>query len=633
MAGLSLASEFPAAGRREWEERALAALAGRSLDSLTHRTYDGIALEAVLPRAGGAVSLAGLRAGQGGWRAVQRIDMPDVAAANAQAREDVENGAGGLCLVLPGSVTAGRHGVAIGGAGDLARLFEGIALDRVAMRLDAGRHGRRMAELLAGLYRSRNIDLGRAGVSFCLDPLAAFALTGEIIGPEALARRMAETLSHLTEAGHRGDVFAADARVWHGAGASEAQELGLALAGTVAQLRLLEAGGCAPDEAAPRLAFVLSADADQFSTIAKFRALRLLWARLGEVMGLAFPAARVHGETSLRMMARRDPHVNLLRTTTAAFAAGIGGADSVTVLPFTAALGLPDPFARRLARNIQTILEEESGIGAVADAAAGSGHVEAMTRALAETAWEVFRTVEGWGGLLQALIEGRVQAMIAEVADKRGRDIAKRKLGLTGLSEFPDLGEKAVSVLDMELPAHWADGLAVESTEAGRIACTPLAQHRLGEAFEALRDAADAMVREHGGRPAVFLANLGRLADFNARATWMGNLLAAGGIAAIANEGFADVASTASAFRASGARLACLCGSDAAYAELAEPVARELKRAGAARVLLAGRSGEREAVLRAAGIDSFAHAGIDAVAFLEELQAAIAAPHAKGGRP
>jgi len=622
MTGFNLAGEFAGADREVWAKRAVAVLKGRPLDSLTKQTYDGIAIEPVVPR---ARTPAPLPAHGRGWQTMQRIDMPDLARANGQALDDLENGADGLCLVWPQSIAAGRHGVPATGAREMARLFEGVHLDLIHLRLDAGCFGRPAAALMADFYEARGLDPARARLSLCLDPVGAFALVGKLIDPSVLSERMAETFRRLDGAGHKGDVFAADTRPWRGAGASEAQELGLGLATAVQYLRLLEAGGIEPEAVLSRMAMVLAADADQFLSIAKFRAARLLWARLAETLGQPGTALIVHGETSLRMMTRHDPHVNLLRTTTAAFAAGIGGADTVTVLPFTAAIGLADPFARRMARNIQSILKQESGIGEVGDPAAGSGHLEALTLALAEKGWEIFRQVETAGGLIKALIDGKVQAMVADVAERCGADIARRKAGLTGLSEFPDLGERAVNTLSMELAGAWAKGTGFDrpGAEVKSVACAPLAQASLGEAFERLRDEADALA-DAGARPTVFLANLGAVADFNTRATWMKNLLGAGGIAIIAGDGGEDVRAIAQGFAASGARIACLCSADQVYERLASDAASALKAAGATQVLMAGRAGDGEASLTAAGVDRFVFAGMDVAALLAGLLSRIA---------
>ena len=189
------------------------------------------------------------------------------------------------------------------------------------------------------------------------------------------------------------------------------------------------------------IAFRLAADADEFISLAKFRALRLLWARVGEVCGAPARPARIHGESAWRMISARDPWVNVLRGAMAAFSAGLGGADSVSVLPFTQGLGLPDPFARRLARNAQLILLEESHLGFVADPAAGAGAFEALTEALCAAAWGVFQGIEAQGGLYAALARGDFQQAVAKASEARARDVARRKTPLIGVSDFPDLAE------------------------------------------------------------------------------------------------------------------------------------------------------------------------------------------------
>ncbi|MFW6077857.1 MAG: methylmalonyl-CoA mutase family protein, partial [Hyphomicrobiales bacterium] len=382
------------------------------------------------------------------------------------------------------------------------------------------------------------------------------------------------------------------------------------LATAIQYLRWLEAEGHDVADAARRIGFVFTADADQFLTIAKLRAARVLWGRALAAMGLQAEPAVIHIETAARMMAKRDPHVNLLRTTTAAFAAGVGGADAVTALPFTAALGLPDGFARRLARGLQVMLQEESGIGRVGEAAAGAGFVEAATTELAGVAWASFQAIEAQGGMLAGLASGFMQGQIAEAAAMRRLAVAERRMRLTGVSQFPKLDEVDIDVLNVPLPEGWQSGPL-----GGAIACTPLAQERMAAPFEALRDAADAVFRRSGQRPAVFLANLGLLAEYDARTRWVRNLFAAGGIAALGTEGFDSPEAAARAFRDSGAPVACLCGSERGYGELGAATAEALREAGALRIYAAGHPGELEGV----GVDEFLFEGIDVVAALERL--------------
>ena len=337
--------------------------------------------------------------------------------------------------------------------------------------------------------------------------------------------------------------------------------------------------------------FRLAADADQFLTIAKLRALRLLWAQIEVACGLTPKPALVHAETAWRMMTRRDPYVNLLRTTTAAFAAGLGGADLVSVLPFTQALGLPDAFARRLARNTQLVLIEEANLGRVTDAGAGAGGIETLTDEMAQAAWALFQVSESQG--LTAWLP-TLSAQVAGARQARLKNIARRKDALTGTSEFPDIHEKAVAVLAP--PRALGDD-------------TLFPPMRLSQDFEALRDRADAL----NPRPKIFLATLGEVADFTARAMFAKNVFEVGGIEAVLQDG----ADLVAGFKASGAKLACLCSSDAIYAVQAVDVARTLRDAGAA-LYLAGRPGDMEAALKEAGVSRFVYAGCDVVEILSE---------------
>ena len=308
------------------------------------------------------------------------------------------------------------------------------------------------------------------------------------------------------------------------------------------------------------------------------------------------------------MMSRRDPWVNLLRSTVACLAAGIGGADVVSVQGFTQALGLPDNFARRIACNTQTILIEESGLGRVADPVAGAGGFEALTDEIGQAAWGLLQQIENEGGLFASLEKGALQGRIAETAAARAKRISRRALPLTGTSEFPNLAEAPVEVL-----APLSDASAAMEWP---IKVPPLVATRDGLAFEALRDRSDAVLASKGSRPKLFLANLGTAADFTARAMFAKSLFEAGGIEALTNEGFADDALLASAFVASGAKVACLCSSDALYGERALAAARALKAAGATRLWLAGRPGASQAEWNAAGINDFIFAGCDAITML-----------------
>jgi len=362
----------------------------------------------------------------------------------------------------------------------------------------------------------------------------------------------------------------------------------------------MEQGGIKLDDARGFIYFRLTADQDQFLTIAKFRAVRKLWARIEEACGLAPRPTFVAAETAWRMMTKRDPHGNIVRGTIAALGAAVGGADAVTVLPFSTALGLPDGFARRIARNTQTILIEEANIHRVADPAAGSGAIEALTDALCAMGWKLFQEIEQVGGADKALEAGSIQRAVAKVRVEREANIARRKDSLIGTSDFPDLVEDQVAVLAQSR-------LVALSTR--KSALTPI---RLAEPFERLRDRSDAYLAQHGSRPKVFLACLGRAADFNARASFAKSLFEAGGIEAVESSGDNLV----KRFKESGARLACLCSSDRVYEREAADVATALIQAGAPRVYLAGEPGANQAALEKVGVSSFLHQGCDTLQIL-----------------
>jgi methylmalonyl-CoA mutase len=307
------------------------------------------------------------------------------------------------------------------------------------------------------------------------------------------------------------------------------------------------------------------------------------------------------------MMGQRDPAVNMLRTTIAVFAAGLGGANAILALPYTAPLGLPDRFARRIARNTQLLLLEESNVAKVADPTAGAGGIEDLTDKLCRAAWIQFQEIESAGGIAAALEAGSIQSKIAAVRTEREAAVARRKDALTGTSDYPLLSEIPAKVLDVPpLPTTPANN---------SITFPALPRIRLAEPFEKLRDASDRILQKSGSRPKVFLANLGTVAEFTARATYAKNFFEAGGIEAVVNDGFADDGTMAKAFKASGARLACLCSTDEVYGARAVNAAKALMTEGAKHIYLAGRPKELE-LFKAAGIDNFIFVGCDALAAL-----------------
>jgi methylmalonyl-CoA mutase len=585
---LALAAEFPTADRARWRRSVEAVLrksgvlgAGQEHktpeDLLSTPTYDGITISPLytaddLAPAGGFPGLAPFTRGgrpegtaAAGWDVRQRHADPDAAVTNKEVLVDLENGAGSVWLTL------GEAGLPIDKLGDA---LNGVYLDLAGVVLDAGAEYAAAAEAYFALLEvPPSTAIGNLGI----DPYGVRARTGVLPDLDAaveLAVRTSRAYSKLR-------AIVVDALPYHDAGGSDAEELGCSIATGVAYLRALTAAGLDVDAAARLLEFRYAATADQFLTIAKLRAARRLWARVTQVSGAASPQVQ-HAVTSSAMLTRRDPWVNMLRTTLACFGAGTGGADAVTVQTFDAAIGLPDPFSRRIARNTQALLLEESHLGQVIDPAGGSWYVERLTDDLAHAAWAWLREIERAGGIGAAfeLVERR----LATTWQRRGENIAHRKDALTGVSEFPNLAEKPVA--RKPLPPVPTGGLP---------------RVRYAQAFEELRDRSDAMRAETGSRPTVFLATIGPMAVHTARSTFAANLFNAGGI---------ETPSGAAEDFPGG--IACVCSSDTLYAEQAADVVAALKAAGATQVLLAG-SPKRWAE---SGADGFVFAGCDALSVL-----------------
>ncbi|MZD04550.1 methylmalonyl-CoA mutase, partial [Streptomyces sp. SID5785] len=504
----------------------------------------------------------------GGWDVRQQHTRADSAAVLA----DLENGVTSLWLTV-----GGPAGIAVA---DLPATLDGVYLDLAPIALDAGPATAEAAEQLFALYAAKGVADDAVRGNLGADPLGHEARTGrsfDLAPVLGLARRCAERHPSLR-------ALTVDALPYHEAGGSAAQELGASLATGVAYLRALTDAGLSVEQALGQLEFRYAASADQFLTIAKFRAARRLWARVAEACGAPEAGAQLqHAVTSPVMMTRRDPWVNMLRTTIATLAAGVGGADAVTVLPFDHALGLPDAFARRIARNTSTILVEESHLARVIDPAGGSWYVERLTDELAHAAWEFFQEIERAGGQAAALGSRLVHDRIAATWAVRSARLAERREPVTGVSEFPLLAEQPVVREPVAAP------------EGGG-----LPRVRRDEAFEALRARSDTYLARTGARPKVYLAALGPAAAHTARLTFAANLFQAGGVEPV----------TEGTFEESGAREVCLCSSDQVYAELADETAGTLRAAGAAHVSLAGRPGSY------ADIDSYVFAGCDAVAVL-----------------
>jgi len=521
-----------------------------------------------------------------GWKVAEEFPAPGFSGTpvegNGVLLEALVNGVSALIL------TVGPTGIA---PADLARWLDGVYLELAPVILDAGADFRAAADAVRPLIEATG---GEISIDLGADPL-----TAELSGRPA--PDVGEVVAVATGPGRRRGLrtITVDGPALHNRGSNAGWELAGVMAAATDYLRLLTDAGVGVADALDTISFRLVADDNQFMTIAKFRAARQLWGRIAERVGHADRGrARLHAVTSLAMMTQRDPWVNMLRSTVAAFGAGVGGADTVSVLPFDIAIpgGFPSTtvdFARRIARNTQLLLLEESHLGRVLDPAGGSWYVEDLAETLAAEAWSHFQEIESRGGFRVAC--GYIAEQVDAVGARRADDIAHRRTAVTGINEFPNLDERP-------LPTATATST------------TP----RYASAFEALRYRSDAFLARAGHRPRVLLLPLGPLAENNIRASFAANLLASGGIATV-NPGTVDAAAVAAAVRDAGATVAVICGTDARYGAEAAHIVDAARAAGIEQIHLAGPEKAVEAAPAEARPDGYLTAKIDAVEALSAL--------------
>lgn len=669
MTDLGLAGEFPAATADDWTALVERVLGGRSFeDVLVGATSDGIEIEplyvgsdrdadeatarlvrglslrnpslqgagSALPsqpaggkdarRAAGPATSARVA---GGWDVRQHCNGTDPARLRDQMLEDLGGGATSV-EIGPGPTAA-----------DLAPALDGVRIDAAPVGL-APHADLARAEALAELA-ARSPSPPAPGCSLGFDPVGEWARSGRQVDPTQAAR-LVERLQSRGRLCPGMRAVVVDAARPAAAGATEVQVLAWATAAGVAYLRALTEAGSGVEEAAGLIGFRLPAAADQFATTAMLRAARVMWGRVVAASGGSGPAAAQyqHAVTDEAMYSRRDPWVNLLRGAAAALAAGTGGADAVTVLPFDyAAAAMPGGLGARLARNTQLLLLEEAQLGRTFDPAGGSFYVESLTRELAQRGWQAFQAVEAAGGIMAVLADGTLAEAVESSWNARLAMLGTRRQAVTGVSDFPLLeepasaGQEAHAVVSAEGERPEPAGLDGTGRGAHAAAEPPLGKpggglpvRRPAQPFEDLRDAADRHLARTGRRPTVAVAALGPEAAHGPRTTWVRNLLAAGGVAAAGGRGDGAVSpvEAAAAFAAGPDRLAVITGSDEAYAERGPATARALKAAGAVTVAMAADpadSADGWADALAAGVDELWHEGMDVLGALGRLHAAL----------
>ncbi|MCG8450660.1 MAG: methylmalonyl-CoA mutase subunit beta [Pirellulales bacterium] len=687
----TIRDDFPPVHYDQWRELAEASLKGASFEKkLVTHTYEGIDLQPIYTSAerlgeGDPTGLPGkspfvrgstpLGATLTGWDLRQEHALPEPAATNKAILADLEGGVTSLLLVFDRAACAGfdpddaRAADLVGLEGlmafhvdDLDTALADVPLSRVGVTVEPGAAFLPAAALLVALWKRRHLAPSDVRGAFNADPLAALAREGRLpMALETALAQMADLAAWTSKNYSRVTAISVDTSPYHHAGATAAQDLACAMATAVEYLRTMTGSGIKIDDAARQILFRISLGTHHFLSIAKLRAGRRMWARVIEASGGSPESAmmQVHARLSNRVQTRHDPYVNLLRNTVGVFAAGIGGAAAITSIPFDYATGQTDYFSRRVARNTGLVLQEEAQLHRVIDPAGGSWFLEKLTDQVAEKAWEVFQEIERRGGMIQVLQSGWLARQIDSAFAPRAKDIASRKEGITGVSEFPNLEQQriahklpdpqqlrgdatqSIKALRKEPDSLASLGSAKDRTAAavqsasdgatlGQLALalgfhaqatsvTPLEARSFAQPYEELRDACDAWQETQGRRPSVFLANMGPIAHHTARATYSKSFFEAGGFEVISNEGFQDANAAAQALAKSGASIAVICSSDKLYPEVVPEVAPLLKAAGARTVVLAGKPGTNEEAWRAAGVDRFIFISCNVLGTLREM--------------
>ena len=564
MSELKLGNEFGAPSENDWLQAVETALRGKSIDSLNSTELAGferqpLYTEANSQTAADQAGLPGFAPFTRGarvlnnkflpWHIAQRVIIGRKGANNDAVLTDLAGGVSALVLDFSAQDLDTKG---------LDALLADVMLDIAPLSLASANPN--TARAVLDLLDKRGIDEVPIFLNLSADDAAGLA---DIAADRPSARLMT-----------------ANGAAFHAQGAGVPQELGWMLAELTEGLRALEAAGMDAAEALSKITMTISADVDFFATLAKIRAARVLFANIAEAVGAPDTPPQIHAETSLRAFSDVDPWVNILRATSAAMGAGIAGVDMLTVAPCSATGATDNTLTRRIARNTQVILQEESHIGHVADAAGGSWYIESLTQQFVESAWTEFQKIEAAGGLSAA--GDTISAALAEARAAFDSAVDKRAMPLVGVSEFPNLEEAPLAT----------------GGDNG---------YRLSAAYEELRHAAQK------AKPKVFLANIGEMAGFTPRANFATNIYAAGGLHSVSGDGGTDAQAIAEAFKKSNAKIAVICAGDDDYEGHAAEVAAALKQAGATHIALAGKPREID------DIDAYCFAGCAALSFLQEI--------------
>lgn len=676
--------EFHEPTYEEWYETTVKSLKGASFEKkLITRTYEGIDLQPMYRREDIADiahrhTLPGQFPFVRGTTASGYLDTPWlIAQAIAQGtpqqfneilRHDLERGQTAINLVLdtpsqqgidpdlPEGESVGQGGVSIAHLEDLKQAFEGVDLENIPVFVQSGLSALAIAALFTAYIQHAGKSLNAIQAYMGSDPLAELVQIGQLaVSLEQAYDEMAELTRWARENAPNIRTIAIQSNVFHDAGASAVEELAFAMATGVAYIRALLERRLDIDTIAQKMYFTFSVGANFFGEVAKLRAAHLLWAKIVKAFGgdVESQKLNLHVRTSRVNKTVYDPYVNMLRTTVEGFAGAIGGCQSMHIAPFDDAIRPSDEFSRRIARNQQLVLQRECNLTNLIDPAGGSWYVEYLTDQFAKLGWGLFQQVEEQGGLLAALQAGFPQQQIANTAEARQTNFARRKDVLVGTNMYPNLSEERLkpaeadnqslqngrgeivkqfreradadeSLQNLSAASENLVSLAIEAASAGAslgqitsalrngstasVEVTPLPALRIAEAFEKLREAANIYKESVGHAPRIFLASMGSLAQHKARTDFTIGFYEVGGFEMLQNPGFETVEAAAVAALASAASAVVICSTDDVYVEIVPSLTKQLKAQNPDLiVILAGYPQDQVESYKEAGVDEFIH--------------------------
>lgn len=629
-----LFAEFPAVSTEEWMTVVEKDLKGGDFEKrLVWKTYEGLALRPFYRKEdligldwlkeslpGEAPYVRGSKRADNQWEVRQDIVNADLKEANTQALRALERGACGiaLCTKLVGNKVRGQN---VQSEQDLATLLNGVWIDAAPIHFDWGMQSPVALGLYASYAKTKGVAADKLQGSFGFDPIAELASAGTVgLSADAIKSKAVQMIKDVQVKAPAMRAITVNAHVYHNAGAHIAQEIAYALSAGVEYMSAAVASGLSAAEALKSIGFSFAVGSLYFLEIAKFRVFRLLWSAVLEQFGLAEGMSHIHAQTSKWAMTVFDPNVNMLRGTTQAMSATIAGVDALTVLPYDVAFREPNEFSYRISRNVQLLLQHESGFDNIVDPSAGSWYIEKITEGLAEQAWKIFQALESKGGLIAALLDGSVQAEIAKVKASRAKNISARKDVFLGTNSFPNLLESMVNEIQAPIENEvLATSALKQEMNADAICVQALESYRGAELFEQIRLATEKFVQAGNKKPTVYLWTQGNLAMRKARATFAQNFFGCAGYEVIEAAGFKTVEEGLAEIQKLNPEVVVLCSSDDEYVELVPAFCEALKQSKAVKIL-AGAPGDKEAQFKEAGIADFIHMRTNAADFLSAFQ-------------